>query len=901
MTCVNRLLSLAALAAAMSLPGSVLGAETVSVDVVQDSPENVVVKYEFGEFSQREIRIGDDAFVQLGLGKESVMKEFGAPALPNVSRSVIIPDRDAVELTVLDGRYYEVKDIDVAPSRGFILRTVNPADVPYTFGEGYDADAFYPGDLATLGDPYILRDHRGVVVTVNPLQYNPVTRVLRVYTDMTVEVASVGGRGVNVIKPAAHQKTLSRSFHDIYESHFINYDGGRYDPMDEEGDMLIIVHDPWVGDIMPLADHKNGIGITTSVVTVSAAGGSANAIKNYIQSVYDTSDLAFVLLVGDSAQVPTLSASGGSSDPSYSKLAGGDDYPDIIVGRFSAENTSHVATQVDRTIEYENMPAVEQDWFWKGMGVASNQGSGDDGEYDDEHVDNIRDDLLAYGYTEVDQIYDPYGTASQVSSGLNAGRGIINYCGHGSTTSWGSTGFDNGDVNALVNDDMLPFIVSVACVNGQFAGYTCFAEAWLRATHSGAPTGAIGAYMSSINQSWDPPMEGQDEFNLLYVAEEYVTYGALCFAGSCSMMDEYGSGGVDMFNTWHIFGDPSLRVIGTVAPPTGMKVAPGSDLMSEGPNGGPFTPDSIIYTVTNHEATPIDYSVSKTQSWVDLSTTGGSIAAGGTADFTVSINSQADALPNGFYEDTVTVVNETTHEGDCERGVSLEVGVPMPVITFNMDTNPGWTTEGLWAHGDPTGGGGDHGSPDPTSGHTGNNVYGYNLNGDYESDMSERHLTTTAIDCSELTQVQLKFWRWLGVEQPSYDHAYIRVSTDGSSWTQLWTNGSEVADSSWSQHEFDISAVANNEPTVYIRWTMGTSDGSWQYCGWNIDDVEIWGVEPTADCPEDCTGDGVVDVLDLLALLSAWGQSGVPEDINGDGTVDVLDLLDVLGAWGPCP
>ena len=55
-----------------------------------------------------------------------------------------------------------------------------------------------------------------------------------------------------------------------------------------------------------------------------------------------------------------------------------------------------------------------------------------------------------------------------------------------------------------------------------------------------------------------------------------------------------------------------------------------------------------------------------------------------------------------------------------------------------------------------------------------------------------------------------------------------------------------------------------------------------------------------ADCPADITGDSVVDVLDLLEVLSQWGGSG-SADITGDGIVDVLDLLEVLGAWGECP
>ena len=62
---------------------------------------------------------------------------------------------------------------------------------------------------------------------------------------------------------------------------------------------------------------------------------------------------------------------------------------------------------------------------------------------------------------------------------------------------------------------------------------------------------------------------------------------------------------------------------------------------------------------------------------------------------------------------------------------------------------------------------------------------------------------------------------------------------------------------------------------------------------------EFWAETPT--CPADLTGDGVVDVLDLLKVLAAWGPCpGCPEDLTGDDVVDVLDLLEVLGAWGVC-
>jgi len=170
---------------------------------------------------------------------------------------------------------------------------------------------------------------------------------------------------------------------------------------------------------------------------------------------------------------------------------------------------------------------------------------------------------------------------------------------------------------------------------------------------------------------------------------------------------------------------------------------------------------------------------------------------------------------------------------------SAGVGEMTAFYTADMDSDPGWTTEGLWAWGQPTGGGGQYGSPDPTGGYTGSNVYGYNLSGDYENYLSETHLTTPAIDCSDRDGVQLSFRRWLGVEQPSYDHAYLRISTDGSSWTTIWQNTSEVDDGGWVLEEYDLSSVADDQATVYLRWTMGSTDSSWQYCGWNIDDVVL--------------------------------------------------------------
>ncbi|MCZ6544047.1 MAG: hypothetical protein O6768_10305 [Planctomycetota bacterium] len=55
-------------------------------------------------------------------------------------------------------------------------------------------------------------------------------------------------------------------------------------------------------------------------------------------------------------------------------------------------------------------------------------------------------------------------------------------------------------------------------------------------------------------------------------------------------------------------------------------------------------------------------------------------------------------------------------------------------------------------------------------------------------------------------------------------------------------------------------------------------------------------------CPWDLDDSGGVGILDLLALLTAWGPNpGHPADFDNSGDVGILDLLTLVVNWGPCP
>lgn len=546
-----------------------------SVKITVMSSEDIIqISYHINSFTSEIVKIHNREYSKIFLEDESNMKIKGMPELPTISQSIIIPDTAKMKIRVIDAQYEEYDNMLIIPSKGILPRSVNPEEVPYEFDRIYTQDTMFPPTIAELGEPYILRDFRGQVVTLYPFQYNPPRHILRFYTDITIEIFPDGMDTVNCITRSELPSVIDTDFKQIYEYHFINFPPrGRYTPVEEQGNMLVITYDNFWDEMIPFVQWKNMKGVPTEMVKVSQIGG-AYAIKTYISDYYYDNGLTFVLLVGDVQQVPTLYAVGGASDPSYSYIVGYDHYPDLFVGRFSAQNTGQVETQVERSIEYEKYPQQGADWYHKGVGIASNEGPGDDWEYDWQHIRNIRTELLNYHYTLVDELYDgSHGgedapgnpSAGMVSTAVNNGRSVINYCGHGWGQGWVTTGFSNSHVNSLINDNMLPFIWTVACNNGEFDSYTtCFAEAWLRATHGSEPTGAIAMFASSISQYWDPPMDAQDEFVALLV-ESYAnnkknTFGGISFNGCMHMNDRYGSWGYDMTDTWHVFGDPSIQV-----------------------------------------------------------------------------------------------------------------------------------------------------------------------------------------------------------------------------------------------------------------------------------------------------------------------------------------------------
>jgi dienelactone hydrolase len=130
----------------------------------------------------------------------------------------------------------------------------------------------------------------------------------------------------------------------------------------------------------------------------------------------------------------------------------------------------------------------------------------------------------------------------------------------------------------------------------------------------------------------------------------------------------------------------------------------------------------------------------------------------------------------------------------------------------------------------------------PSAGVGGSHAFCSNPNGTYASSMASTYLVSPPIDCGGTRQVLLEFQRWLEVEGSSYDHATIEVSRGDGFWHLVWQNPSVLlADTAWTTVRLDISAYAAGEPTVMVRWGLGPTDATQQYCGWNIDEIRLLG------------------------------------------------------------
>lgn len=527
-------------------------------------PDGITLHFETPTYTISDISVDGETICQIVAQNASFLIEKGEPEIPYYTQNIQIPSDANMAIKVMDITYDEVKVSKILPSKGNLLRRQIDDDISYVYNKTYLENSFYKDSIAYINEPFIFRDVRGVTISMFPFQYNPISGILRVVKTAKIVVYPDGESKTNLQK--RNQKPLTAQFDNIYKRVFINYEPQRYNAVLDGEKMVVITHPNFTQIVQPLVDWKNQKGIKTSLYEYGngSVGSSLTSMKSFIQKMYDDSNTTYFLLVGDFEKIPspmkTYATIGGSetvpADPSMMKLNGTDNYADAFLGRLSVQTESDAKIVVEKLLAYEKNPDSSGVWYKKAVGIASSEGKPTDISW----VQDMRKALLAYNYVSVDSIYQGKSpSVTKFTDFINDGRGWVNFMGHGNVTGFGfSSGFwyKSSHVNNLINGSMLPVIISVACSNGQFNGKNCFAEKWLKHPNGGA----IAFLGSSPLQDWKPPQDGQKEMVRLLSLDEYISLGAIIYNGEAKMVEVKGDKADKTFNTWTLFGDPSMMV-----------------------------------------------------------------------------------------------------------------------------------------------------------------------------------------------------------------------------------------------------------------------------------------------------------------------------------------------------
>jgi hypothetical protein len=495
------------------------------------------------------------------------LSEEGKPDVPVLTTMLAIPDEVGIQVEATYSGYDTFEDIDLAPVQPSPSDSATNEVIPFTIdNNAYTTDAFYPGELAVAAEPIIMRDVRGVQVSLQPVQYNPVRRELRVYHDLAVNI-SYGGEVIN--PKITRTPNLSEGFYQIYKNTFSNFDEVFATAEVQRGGYMIICKASIADTLKALARWKHQKGYTSRIVPtteINSNGSPTNTqIFNFIQNAYRTwqTPPEYVMIVGDidgSLAVVDYPYSYYASDNKYACVDGTDWIPDIFVARTSVDNISQLRIALAKMLKYEKTPRMADPTHWiRGLSVGFTM-------YNTARYTTlwVRELALQKGFARVDTVYGS-SHSPLVAQYMNTGPAYIWYRGEGGSDGWWGVDYYISDLNAMPNNQQLGVMSPLTCGLGAFNANDCFGEVWVNMGFNpdslkGGPA-FYGVSDGGTHTKWNNPiMVGyffgifeQDIYHFAAAAVAGKMQDYRTFPRNLSMVQQY-------FHTYNMQGDPELEL-----------------------------------------------------------------------------------------------------------------------------------------------------------------------------------------------------------------------------------------------------------------------------------------------------------------------------------------------------
>lgn len=577
-----------------------LNAPQTVLRVIEQSAVTLRLENALASIKTYEVATPEGIFTRLAMSGYATNYRPGYPELPVLNRLIEIPHGAEAQVSVVS---YQEETIHLAewgiatpifPSQPSISKSEDPAKVKFQYrAEVYRADEFSGREIATLEIVGTMRGRRLARVSISPLRYNPARNALKVLNRLEIEIRFVGADLAQT--RALRQKYYSPLFEGAFER-LLNYQPAIDDTLSRYPIKYVILSDPMFQTaLQPFVEWKTrkGFKVVQAYKGAPGVGTTREQMKAYLKSLYDNAtpqDPAptYLLIVGDVQQIPAF-INGHHTDLYYCEYDGGGDYfPELYYGRFSANQLSELAPQIDKTLEYEQFLMPDPSFLDEVVMIAGMDGTygplHGNGQinYGTDYYFNAAHGLLSHTY-----LYPQSGSSGpQIIQNVSNGVGYANYTAHGSSSGWADPSFSVNHIPGLQNAHKYPLMIGNACSTNEFQVYACFGEALLRAANKGA-LGYIGGSNSTY---WDedfywgvgvgaisahPTYQGTGlgSYDRMFhdygepEAEWYVTQGQMIHAGNLAVSEGSPGSAQYYWEIYHLMGDPSLSVYFSVPDP----------------------------------------------------------------------------------------------------------------------------------------------------------------------------------------------------------------------------------------------------------------------------------------------------------------------------------------------
>ncbi len=481
------------------------------------------------------------------------MNQAGAPALPAHREVIAMPPGAEGNIVMINAIYQEYDGYMIHPALEPARDTYGSPEPEFKIDEAiYNTDAFFPENIVEITNIALVRGIPLAYTEIRPVQFNPVTRKIRVYTQVEFKIDYQG----NASPYGIIANDNSRHFTDRLKRLVINSDNipdgierDRSNTDAGEKEYIIITHDQYLTAANTLANWKRQLGY--SVEVVSQSSWTESQVQSAIQTRYDswTPKPDYFVIFGDHdgsyavpgkvVYTPYTPPDDGpfATDLYHACMDGGSDWhPDIAWGRISISSLAEANVVVNKIINYEYAPPTTQSFYDNILNCAQYQDDDNNGYADRRFChtsENIRDYLQgSHGYTSTRVYYTDAtttlstrrynnttysngqllpselrsssfnwaGGATEITSEIDDGKFIVFHRDHGYVggSGWHRPYYTTTSMNSLNNGELLPIVFSINCHTGEYQLSNCFSEKLMRMENKGA-VGVVGASYFSLS------------------------------------------------------------------------------------------------------------------------------------------------------------------------------------------------------------------------------------------------------------------------------------------------------------------------------------------------------------------------------------------------------------------